>query len=290
MKYTVAKNTVLAVIGCFAAFGFVSLAAAQQSRNTTGGNSGSSANGLFGSRSLGSGISSSQGNSGSGMSGTPGSRTTQSLEGIGTIDGNERFSRENQGQFIGADSSDSSSFYGQADGATQGAGRGQSGLGGASGLGGLGGLGGLSGNSRNNSRQSNRGFSQNNRGFGSNNGRGSQSRPIRPQLTVGFVAPVRAEAAVTGQVQQRMERLGRGVTAGVSSAVARSRSALGNQSLMRNTISITMEGRTAVLTGTVSTEHDRALAERLTLLEPGVSAIRNELVVASNSPPSETAR
>jgi BON domain len=44
-------------------------------------------------------------------------------------------------------------------------------------------------------------------------------------------------------------------------------------------VTATLEGRTAVLRGTVATEADRQLAEGLARLEPEVMAVRNELVV-----------
>ena len=44
-------------------------------------------------------------------------------------------------------------------------------------------------------------------------------------------------------------------------------------------VEVTMEGRTAVLRGTVASEADRELAEDLAMLEPAVRAVRNELVV-----------
>ena len=46
-------------------------------------------------------------------------------------------------------------------------------------------------------------------------------------------------------------------------------------------IEASLEGRTAVLRGTVATEADRQLAEGLARLEPEVLAVRNELVVGS---------
>jgi len=53
-------------------------------------------------------------------------------------------------------------------------------------------------------------------------------------------------------------------------------------------ITAAMEGQTAVLRGTVPTEADRSLAEGLAKLEPGVMAVRNELVVGSAAqPPAE---
>ena len=44
-----------------------------------------------------------------------------------------------------------------------------------------------------------------------------------------------------------------------------------------------VQGRTLILRGAVATEHDRALAERLALLEPGVESVRNELLVRPKS-------
>jgi len=46
-------------------------------------------------------------------------------------------------------------------------------------------------------------------------------------------------------------------------------------------IQASLEGRTAVLRGTVATEADRQLAEGLARLEPEVMAVRNELVVGN---------
>lgn len=55
----------------------------------------------------------------------------------------------------------------------------------------------------------------------------------------------------------------------------------------RGPASVTMEGRTAVLRGKVATAEDRELAEALTLMEPDVKDVRNELVVDSSATPVE---
>jgi osmotically-inducible protein OsmY len=47
---------------------------------------------------------------------------------------------------------------------------------------------------------------------------------------------------------------------------------------------VTMDGSNAILSGMVSSEHDRKLVERMALLVPGVQAVRNELVVQVTSP------
>jgi hypothetical protein len=48
-------------------------------------------------------------------------------------------------------------------------------------------------------------------------------------------------------------------------------------------VTVAMTGRTAVLRGVVATEHDRALAEQLLHLEPGISEVANELRVDPSS-------
>jgi osmotically-inducible protein OsmY len=45
-------------------------------------------------------------------------------------------------------------------------------------------------------------------------------------------------------------------------------------------VKVTMEKETAVLRGTVARERDRDLIARLALLEPGISNVRNQLIVA----------
>ncbi|MBN1853359.1 MAG: BON domain-containing protein [Pirellulales bacterium] len=48
--------------------------------------------------------------------------------------------------------------------------------------------------------------------------------------------------------------------------------------------SVTVQDRTAILEGQVSSNHEKLLAEKLALLEPGVSQVENRLVVTSISP------
>ena len=45
-------------------------------------------------------------------------------------------------------------------------------------------------------------------------------------------------------------------------------------------VTVAMDGRTAVLTGAVASEHDKALAEKMASFEPGVSEVQNLLTVA----------
>jgi hypothetical protein len=51
-------------------------------------------------------------------------------------------------------------------------------------------------------------------------------------------------------------------------------------------LSVTMEGRTAVLRGAVATDQQRALIERLMLLEAGIEAVQNELAVQPPDTPA----
>jgi hypothetical protein len=47
-------------------------------------------------------------------------------------------------------------------------------------------------------------------------------------------------------------------------------------------VEVAVQGGTAVLRGVVATAHDRALAEQLVLLEPGIARVVNELEVGPN--------
>lgn len=48
-------------------------------------------------------------------------------------------------------------------------------------------------------------------------------------------------------------------------------------------VTVTMDGRTAILSGTVGSEKDRRMSELLIRLEPGVSQVDNQVVVASEN-------
>ncbi len=62
-----------------------------------------------------------------------------------------------------------------------------------------------------------------------------------------------------------------------------------NRLQSRGPLSVELRERTAILRGVVATDHDRALAETLTLLEPGISQVQNELTVAESLPTVEPA-
>ncbi len=215
----------------------------------------SSSSGTFGSRNLGSGVSS--------RSGRGGSTGLQSTENVGQVTGNERYLRENRqpGQFVGADTAEAGSFVGQV-GATGGTGIGQTGLGGRNNrnlqnqLGGLGGglnVGGYGGQNFQNQNFQNQNYGQNYGGIGN-----TRTMP-RATMRVAFEVSARNSAVVSTQVSARIARI--------------------PKSHLNGNVAVQMEGTTAVLTGAVATAHQSDLATRLVMLEPGVEEVRNELVV-----------
>ena len=94
-------------------------------------------------------------------------------------------------------------------------------------------------------------------------GRNGSAVQLRNQLRIGFqpIRPVSTE--VSTRLSRRVPRIpGLEKIAGVD---------------------VKMDGRTAVLQGTVESQSQRDLLARLALLEPGISDVRNELVVGPSS-------
>ncbi len=83
-----------------------------------------------------------------------------------------------------------------------------------------------------------------------------ETPPVRITLNVGFSYPPPNEARLGLAIQDRLSRV-----------------------LKRRFPSVEVTGRTVTLRGTVSTAHERELAEQLVRLEPGVSVVQNDLVV-----------
>lgn len=126
-------------------------------------------------------------------------------------------------------------------------------------------MGGLQGGGRGGFQQQGRGGrgnqQQNNQG---RNGRGrQQQRQVRTVLEMGFSMPPRNQSAIATTVAGRLAQ-SRGVDA-------------------LSPVTVTMNGRVAVLQGVVPTDHARNLAEQLALLEPGVSTVQNDLTIAEES-------
>jgi osmotically-inducible protein OsmY len=188
--------------------------------------------GMFGSRSLGQGI----GASGSNFSGSPGNMVQEAQAGAGQVEGGERYLRDSRqpGQFVGADSADTSAFYSQMQGNQ-----------GGSGL-----------------QELLRGAAQ--REFQNQDGGGGSRNPLRPRLTLGF-RPEINYAQVSTQMTTRLAKLP-------------------NLAIL-DPVTVSIAGRTAILRGRVATEHDRQMVAQIALLEPGVSAVQNDLRIGQPVPP-----
>jgi len=103
-------------------------------------------------------------------------------------------------------------------------------------------------------------------GYGS---RGLQD--VRASVQVGFDRPNAATPNLSQTLTARLEKSAR---------------------LQRlSPVQVSLEQGTAILRGTVATDHDRDLAEQVVRLEPGVTAVRNELKVgtAAGTPPTRQA-
>ena len=217
--------------------------------STSGGSSG------FGSSSgLGSSSGSSSGSTGTfgsrnlGSSLSAGSRTQSgssngqmnNLANIGQLSGNERFVQSNRkGQFVGGGAQNANTLANTFAGGMANQNFNMANL---------------AGGGRNN--RSNNNF---NNQQGQQSGAQAKIGTLRTTLKAGFEYPApqgtEFSAALTGHLEASLRER---VTAPLAA---------------------TVQGRMVVLSGAVATEHDRALAERLALLEPGVAAVQNDLVV-----------
>lgn len=90
------------------------------------------------------------------------------------------------------------------------------------------------------------------------------SLPYAPRLQLGFAPPEIAPSVVALDITERLV-----------DALAIQRS-----DLQADEIGVILQGRTAILVGEVASEHERLLAQQLTMLEAGVSEVQNELTIA----------
>lgn len=218
---------------------------AQQGSNFGGARGGSTTSGLFGSRTLGGNLQGG-GNSlfGSGTRGSSaGSSATTQQMQGGVLTGNERFMNQNRDV--------TRNFVGADAGEVRSIGT--AGNAQAQNLQGL-----------QNAFSQFRQFNQLQQQFNNLNNAGQAARtPVRIGLTLGFDAPAAVSTRVSSTVAGRLTRL-----PGVEFVGAPQ---------------VSFVGRTAVVQGTVASERDRELVSRLLLLEPGISAVRNELTIARGS-------
>ncbi|MGV3607396.1 MAG: BON domain-containing protein [Planctomycetaceae bacterium] len=159
-------------------------------------------------------------------------------------------SNRQQGGFVGASSQNARSVGNVMSGQNSGQ------------MGGMGGQMGQFGQGRNNRNGQN--------GFGQQNNNGNKQQPqgvLRVPLKLGFTPTPVVSSTFTATTSARLQKL----------------PALKNQ----RGVNVAMEGSTVVLRGEVASEADRELAEGLMMLEPEVSAVRNELVVRSAPPAPE---
>ncbi|MFZ5831549.1 MAG: BON domain-containing protein [Planctomycetota bacterium] len=211
--------------------------------------------GMFGSRSLGSGISAGSrsfgtnpnmgvgtgggfGNTGLGMGAGSGLSSQSS---VGQLDSSSRFLRQNRdaGSFVGADTQEVATYV----------------------------LGGqqtsmMRSTATNLPRSTARTSRTSSRSTAARRNSRSKVPELRTALRVAFDYPIVPSAQINSVVDRRVQ------------------SALGPQRLRLTATSFGPDG-TLTLRGTVATEHDRDLAERLALLEPGVRKVDNQLQVAS---------
>lgn len=114
---------------------------------------------------------------------------------------------------------------------------------------------------------------------------GSQARSTRTS-TQGRSTSGRAGATeLRTPVQMDFEFPARSTTTAAAAIQTRLNQILAAETLPG--IRVELSGETARLSGVVATARERQLAERLVLLEPGIWAVSNELIVAESAGPSD---
>lgn len=103
-------------------------------------------------------------------------------------------------------------------------------------------------------------------GLGSSYG-ARRTTEIRARMRTAFTVPRTAPGQVGSKLAQRLEK---------SSWIE-----------THSPMEVKIEGGTAVLRGVVATEHDRAIAGRMAMLEPGVRQVDNQLEVQPTPSPSD---
>ena len=194
---------------------------------------------------LSSAVSAQQGGTGEVDTGTATGGDEGATGDFGRLDPDQIFSAVERGDTVGGNTA----TVGREDsaGGGGGLGGGAAGLGGlgGGGLGGLGGLGSL---------------------FGAFNTGTAQS--TRPAIRTRLRSAINVPPMSVPQVQANATRRFRSVT---------SRPSLSG-------INVTMQDRTAIISGVVASPSDRRMSELLIRLEPGVSRVENQVIVSPQSP------
>ncbi|MHB1032103.1 MAG: BON domain-containing protein [Pirellulaceae bacterium] len=147
------------------------------------------------------------------------------------------------------------------------------GVGNIGGLGGLGGIGGMRGMGAMGGMMMG-GYGRNMMGGMGGMGmqqQNSQRKSVRTHLRLGFPQPTLATGTVSAQFTRVVNRV------------------LEREDVGGGQVTVSMEGNTAVLTGTVTSDHARSVLASLAMLEPGIGAVRNELTVNPDVPTPENA-
>lgn len=211
------------------------------------------------------------GSAGTGMGSRSGSGSgarTQGMQQTGQLGSDAAISRDTSA-FVGESSG---SFLSRSGSSSSGSRSLTSGMSGMSSLGGMSGMSGMGTTGMSGMGGSGRGGMNGSRGMTGNQQYGNQSNStgrngsnvqLRNQLRIGFqpIHPVSTE--VSTRLSHRVLRIP------------------GLEKL--SGVDVKMDGRTAVLQGTVASQGQRDLLARLALLEPGISDVRNELVVGPSS-------
>jgi len=95
---------------------------------------------------------------------------------------------------------------------------------------------------------------------------GNTTGRVRTRLRLGFSSPTRSPGAVSTRFTSVVNRV------------------LERPDVGGGQVTVTLEGDTAVLRGTVPSDHTRSVLENLAMLEPGIGAVRNELTVNPDVP------
>jgi hypothetical protein len=221
--------------------------------NRTVGGSVSAGNRTFSSGSgsgFGSSLGSSFGGSGLGNTSGLGGSGSSGMGGSSQLGSNERFVRGSRqaGQFVGSDRQEVETVLNTMGGANSPGGMNQSSLSG------------LNSRSGTNLQNANRRNQANPLQMGGRAGRTAADlcTTVSPGFSYPQLTPLTIQTALTGRLTKttRIRKV--------------------------SPIRVVLEGGTTVLQGVVETEHDRVLAEQLARLEPGVTRVRNDLIVGAN--------
>jgi len=216
----------------------------------------------------GGGMSSGMGSSGMGMGSGMGSSSTGGLTMLSASSLSGGFGQLGFGSMNGFGSSTggSSMYGGRAYGAVTQAGGGAS-MSGGGGGGRTGGTGGSTSSSGGGGGAA-AGSTNRRRGGAQNASTAAKEQPawFEPRIEIGFETPTPQMSAIAS-------------TVAASLGANKPNSRFGS-------VQVAFEGGTAILRGVVATPNDRILAEQVALLEPSVSAVRNDLTVAPRTNPA----